>query len=261
MPGISKGSTIKFLLAENKCYAFSLSLPGTASALGTLAVRLKNKPMRKTAFLILFFISLKCYSACRCEIMGFREEANAVRFIFHGRVVSVLEDEFEFKIIKSWKGVYVSENFKINTRTSCSLHKKKFELNKEYLIYTKDSSMTHCSRTCEIDSTRDMVLLDLLFGARERRAGSPSLTQPQFELLKRILRSSNVPFPDNLPEMKILYACNKEIIDKERFLELTFDSPAGWNNIILFKTNADSKYVLWTGFNWKKSYRHLKSRI
>jgi hypothetical protein len=38
MPGISKGSTIKFLLAENKCYAFSLSLSGTASALGTLAV-------------------------------------------------------------------------------------------------------------------------------------------------------------------------------------------------------------------------------
>jgi len=38
MPGISKGSTINFLLAENKCYAFSLSLSGTASALGTLAV-------------------------------------------------------------------------------------------------------------------------------------------------------------------------------------------------------------------------------
>jgi hypothetical protein len=37
MPGISKGSTIKILLAENKCYAFSLSLSGTASALGTLA--------------------------------------------------------------------------------------------------------------------------------------------------------------------------------------------------------------------------------
>ena len=36
MPGISKGSTIKFLLAENKCYAFSISLSGTASALGTL---------------------------------------------------------------------------------------------------------------------------------------------------------------------------------------------------------------------------------
>jgi hypothetical protein len=36
MPGISKGSTIKFLLAENKCYAFSLSLSGTASALDTL---------------------------------------------------------------------------------------------------------------------------------------------------------------------------------------------------------------------------------
>jgi hypothetical protein len=38
MPAISKCSTIKFLWAENKCYALSLYLTGTASAVRPLAV-------------------------------------------------------------------------------------------------------------------------------------------------------------------------------------------------------------------------------
>ena len=49
MPGISKGSTIKFLLAENKCYAFSLSLSGTASALGTLGATAQRRYVKNTA--------------------------------------------------------------------------------------------------------------------------------------------------------------------------------------------------------------------
>jgi hypothetical protein len=192
--------------------------------------------------------------------MGFGEEARKAKFVFHGRVVSVMQDEFEFKIIKSWKGVYSSENFKINTRASCNLHKRKFELNREYLIYTQDSSVTHCSRTCEFDSTRDTVVLDLLFGAKERDI-LPSLTQPQFRMVKEILRTSNVPFPDNLPDMKIIYANNSKVIDKELFLELTFDSSQGWNNIILFKTDVDNIYILWTGYRWNKSYKRLKMKI
>jgi hypothetical protein len=216
--------------------------------------------MRIIIFIILSLISLNCHSRCRCEIMGFGDEARKSKFVFHGRVVSVMQDEFEFKIIKSWRGVYTSENFKVNTRASCNLHKRKFELNREYLIYTQDSSVTHCSRTCEFDSTRDTVLLDLIFGSKERDI-LPSLTQPQFRMLKEIMRSSNIPFPDNLPDMKIIYAKDNEIIDKEQFLELTFDSPYFWSNIILFKTDVDNRYILWTGYSWKKSYRRLKRKI
>jgi hypothetical protein len=214
--------------------------------------------MRIIIFIILSLISLNCHSRCRCEITWFGKEARESRFVFHGRVVAVMKDEFEFEIIKSWKGVYSSGNFKINTRSSCYLHKRKFELNREYLVYTQDSSVTYCSRTCEIDSTRDTIILDLLFGAKEGNT-IPSLTQPEFQMLKEIMIAANVSFPDNLPDMKIIYANNNEVIDKELFLELTFDSPSKWNNIVLFK--IDNKYILWKGYSWKKSYRHLKRKI
>ncbi|SRR5260221_301439 len=118
----------------------------------------------------------------------------------------------------------------------------------------------------EFNLTTDIELLDLKFNSIGSKAmiDSEILTDIELGVLKNILSKENVTYPINISQIKILYAFERAFINKLMFFE-----SIRWSNAkIRFikvkdkeNVNDTETYVLWSGYNWDKSFKKLKRNM
>jgi hypothetical protein len=110
--------------------------------------------MKKTLIILILFVTVDTTFACKCFQLAFEQEAQSSNRIFHGRVISVDHYTFDIEIIQIWKGDLQTKTFQLKQgETSCEM--RTFELNKEYIFYLRENSVSNCSRTHEYQLTVD----------------------------------------------------------------------------------------------------------
>jgi hypothetical protein len=112
-------------------------------------------------------------TACRCNFKTFQEECENSDLIFKG-VVSSKKDSlaigkvfYTFKVTKIWKGEYV-QDITIETNFGGPACGATFDLDKEYVIFSANSSTSHCRRNLEVSISSDIVKLDYKFDSLYR---------------------------------------------------------------------------------------------
>jgi hypothetical protein len=125
-------------------------------------------------------------TACSCAFNTFEEECESSDLIFKG-VVSSKKDSlaigkvfYTFKATKIWKGQY-AENITIETNFGGPACGVRFDVDKEYLIFSFNFSTNHCRRNVEVSISSDIAKLDYKFDVLYRASiaidSSASLTK------------------------------------------------------------------------------------
>jgi hypothetical protein len=107
--------------------------------------------------------------ACSCAFNTFEEECESSDLIFKG-VVSSKKDSlaigkvfYTFKSTKIWKGQY-AENITIETNFGGPACGARFDMDKEYLIFSFNSRTSHCRRrNVEVSISSEIAKLDYKF--------------------------------------------------------------------------------------------------
>jgi hypothetical protein len=206
---------------------------------------------------IFLIVAAQTTVACECTHLSFDQEVEKSASIFHGRVISANNYIFEIEIIKVWKGDFPKATFNlIQGHTSC--HKRRFELNKEYLFYLgTDHAVSSCSRTAEYKRTIDPELLDLqLKGIGDKSAiESNIITDRELLFLDSFLDSAG-----QLNNKKVMFALEDTWVEKWTFLFSLrwFGSQIKAVHWDTAKNNGSM--LMWSGWKWGKSFRKLKRK-
>jgi len=202
---------------------------------------------------------------CQCLPLSFDQEIKRSEVIFHGRVIKVVDNTFTFEIIELLKGSVEQKEMRVVQGTSCN--RRTFELGTDYIVYLIGMSIGNCSRTHEYLSSVDSEKLDLMFknlGDKES-IESDRLTEREFTTLKNIFDKARIVYPSNLLDLKIVYAFEKSLVDKWTFLEnyiwLVHSLRLGKVDDLIKTQERHDEYLIWIGYNSKKSFRSLKKNL
>jgi|GEM_PF-3156569 len=222
--------------------------------------------MKAIVSILIGIITINTALSCDCIPMSFADEVKASSSIFHGRVTKAHHHTFDIEIIQMWKGDAQLKNMQIvQGRTGCE--KRMFELGKEYIFYLQgDNSVYLCSRTEEYEISIDTELLELAFNhaADKNAIESSHLTGRQLVVLKKIFDRHKIAYPSNIGEIPLRYAVENKFVKKLNFFENTiwFSSKIKLEKMTDVKQkNKGDTYVLWIGYDWKKSMRKLQRAL
>jgi hypothetical protein len=225
------------------------------------------KALTRTLILLLMKVTVSFNSlACQCIPFSFDDQVNGSELIFRGRVVEADHNIFTFEILEVWKGEIPGGRIEIiQGETSCE--RRTFELNTEYLIYLSGHSVENCNRSSEFNSTVDPDRLDLLFRniGNEKLLDGEQLTARELIVLNHLLKKGAINRLPELEESKIMYVLGESPVKKRTFLE---NYQFYFQQIELKKVQAEAKpynsgydYILWVGYNSKKSFRKIRRMI
>lgn len=215
--------------------------------------------------LIALVVSIQGH-CCQCLPLSFDQEIKRSELIFHGRVSKIVNDTFTFEVIELWKGSVELKEMRVKQGTT-SCNRRTFELGTDYIVYLNGMSISNCSRTHEYLSSVDSERLDLMFknlGDKES-IESDRLTEKEFTTLKNIFDKAKMVYPSNLLDLKIVYAFEKSFVDKWTFLEnyiwLVHSLRLEKVEDLLKTQERHDEYLIWIGYNQKKSFRTLKRNL
>jgi hypothetical protein len=222
--------------------------------------------MRQLKLILIWLVITIEGLCCECLPLSFDQEVKRSELIFHGRAIEADDYIFTFEIIELWKGNFDSKKIKIiQGKTSCE--KRTFTLGGDYVVYLDGTSVGNCSRTAEYSLSVDPEKLDLIFRniGDKKSIESDKLTTREFTVLKNILDKVKINYPDNLSDFKVIYALEESLVDKRTFLEnylwLSYNMELKRIDKEIKNYRGQYEYLLWTGFNSKKSFRALKRNV
>jgi len=190
--------------------------------------------MKIVLVLLVIFLSLsnEGYS-CSCYFLNLQEEIEFADLIFQGipKGKEQVGGKFRYKFVveQIWKGEN-ADTIRIETNMygqSCGMP---FELNKSYIVFSKDFQTSHCRRNSLVNETFDNLKLDYLL-LEEYYSDSFINTNKQLntnesDYLKR-------QFPDvskkyDFTNKSILFTSNLKTITKREWFQryLSYDNPA-----------------------------------
>lgn len=214
--------------------------------------------MNKVLTILILLVTVDTTFACKCFQLTFEQETQSSNRIFHGRVISADHYTFDIEIIQIWKGDLQTKTFQLKQgETSCEM--RTFELNKEYIFYLRENSVSNCSRTHEYQMTVDAELLDFKFkniGDR-KLIESNSLTGREIEILKPYLKSRGIDL-DLIGDQQVLFAIQHDWVDKWAFINNLSALGFGLKLTKLDIEKNSGPMILWMGTKWDKSLKRLK---
>lgn len=206
--------------------------------------------MLRHFFITITLIFICCFPnnnllACECYQQSFQDESDKADLIFSGVAIekkdsiSIGKVFYTFRVAKTWKG-QSPQNITIMTNFGGPACGATFEINKEYVVFSRNFGTSRCSRNSEVFLCSDIALLNYKYIASYKQNigidTSPFLSAAEGEYFNILFKK----YTDTLYRMDF---ANKKVaffvgglLSKKRFFELygTIAAPIGFEK---FTTN------------------------
>ena len=114
--------------------------------------------------IICVLVSIEGYS-CRCTFMNLKSEVDFADLIFQGVPIEKeqIESKFSYKFVveKIWKGAK-ADTIRLETHIDSRNCEMIFELNKSYIVFSKNYQTSYCRRNSLANDTFDNLKLDYI---------------------------------------------------------------------------------------------------
>ncbi len=192
----------------------------------------KKSTNMKQALLIMIFLLTGVVNgyACKCNQMNLKNEIDSADLIFQGTPFEKNQIDskmiYKFYVDKIWKGNH-SDTLEIKTGLGGQDCGMIFEIGKTYIVFSKNSSTSHCRKNVLVDSTLIDLKLDYLFSKYFSTAFKNSdkeLTKMESEYLNQQFDKPNYDFTDK----SIIFTSSSTVITKSDWINtnLWYDNPS-----------------------------------